>query len=145
MKAMALLIGGIVPAVLLGLGTVLMRLSVGAGASVPAYLTLVGTTVALIGGSSWLLGGQPLPSPRAIAFAIGMGASWSTAISCMAHGFATFRLPVSIVAPLSNGNALVAVLLGAFLLGEWKSLYLPQVLAGTVLIGAGATLVSLAR
>lgn len=54
MTASSILIGRIVPAVLLGLGTVLMRASLGAGASIPAYLAVVGTTIAVIGWSSVL-------------------------------------------------------------------------------------------
>lgn len=43
------LIGGIVPAVCLGLGAVLMRGSMAGGATIPLYLPVVGTTVALVG------------------------------------------------------------------------------------------------
>ena len=38
MNATSIMIGGIVPAIGLGLGTVLMRASIGAGASIPVYL-----------------------------------------------------------------------------------------------------------
>lgn len=74
-----------------------------------------------------------------------MALSWSAAIAFIAYGFGVLKLPVSIVAPLTNSNALVAVCLGAWLFGEWRHLNLPLVLAGTALICAGATLVSLSR
>jgi transporter family protein len=54
------LIGGAVPAVCRGLGTVFMRASLGAGASIPLYLAVVGSVVALIGWTAliWTGGGQ---------------------------------------------------------------------------------------
>lgn len=47
MTPFGLLIGAAIPAVCLGLGTVFMRASLGAGASIPLYLAVVGSVVAL--------------------------------------------------------------------------------------------------
>jgi uncharacterized membrane protein len=144
-SAAALVIGGIAPAVLLGISTVLMRLSIGAGASIPLYLAAVGLTTAAVGGGASLVTGESFGSGRAITFAVAMGLSWAAAIACISYGFGPLKLPVAIVAPLTNSNALVAVALGAIILGEWRSLDPTYVIAGTVLICAGATFVSLAR
>ena len=145
MKVTDILIGGIVPAICLGLGTVLMRASIGAGAAIPVYLASVGSVIAVIGiawASTTGFAGSTAPS---IGFAIAMGIVWTIAISCMAYGFGTLKLPVSVVAPLTNSNAVVAVMLGALVFGEWRSLHMPQVAIGTLLICAGATCVSLAK
>ncbi|CAN5405970.1 hypothetical protein BH11PSE5_BH11PSE5_27750 [soil metagenome] len=145
MNPPSIIIGGIVPAICLGLGTVLMRASIGAGASIAVYLASVGTIIALVGWA-WAavnnFAGSTMPG---IALAAGMGLVWTIAISCMAYGFGTLKLPVSIVAPLTNSNAIVAVLLGGLIFGEWRLLHLPQVALSTFLICAGATCVSLAR
>jgi transporter family protein len=45
----SLLISGLLPTVLLGLGTVLMKLSMREGSSVPNYLVQVGGTVLCVG------------------------------------------------------------------------------------------------
>lgn len=106
MNLAAIMIGGVVPAICLGLGTVLMR------ASIPVYLASVGTIIAVIGWSSAAtqdFAGNTMPG---IGFALGMELVWTIAISCMAYGFGALKLPVSIVAPLTNSNAIVAVLLG---------------------------------
>lgn len=58
MNAASVLVGGIVPALCLGLGTVLMRSSVAAGASIPTYLAVIGTTIALIGWISMAITGK---------------------------------------------------------------------------------------
>lgn len=144
MSPWALLAGGVAPAALLGVSTVLMRLSIGAGASTPLYLTAVGLTIALLGGAATAVTGANGGSARAIVFAIAMGVSWAGAIACMSYGFSVLKLPVAVVAPLTNSNALVAVALGAALLGEGRGLDIRYALAGAALIGAGATVVSFA-
>jgi len=56
MTLSGLLIGGAIPAVCLGLGTVFMRASIGAGASIPLYLAVVGSVVALLGWVAFICG-----------------------------------------------------------------------------------------
>lgn len=145
MTPAALLIGGLIPAVLLGLGTVLMRASLAAGAGIAGFLAVTGTTVALIGIASLCITAAPLPPPNAILLAMLMGLGWSGAITCMAYGLSVLHLPVAVIAPLTNSNALIAVTLGAILFAEWQDLKMPLVVLGTLLICAGATAVSLAR
>jgi transporter family protein len=142
----ALLIGGVVPAALLGLGTVLMKASVRGGIALPVYLAIVGATVLLYGlSASVLLGTRSFGTAASIAFAVAMGLSWSTAILCMSYGLTALRLPVSVVAPLTNANALVAVLLSAVFLAELKDLDPLRLGVGTLLIAVGATVVSTAQ
>lgn len=68
-----------------------------------------------------------------------MGTTWTLAIACMAYGMGGLRLPVSIIAPLTNSNALIAFLVGAMAISEWRNLNLPLVALGTLLICSGAT------
>ncbi|HET8936345.1 MAG TPA: hypothetical protein VFN67_23035 [Polyangiales bacterium] len=145
METSSIIIGGIVPAVCLGLGTVLMRASIDAGASIPAYLAVVGTTVASAGWGAILLGKGSMIGLKPAVLASLMGLTWSAAISCIAYGFGTLKLPVSVVAPLTNSNALVAVLVGAIAFSEWKALNMTSVAIGTALICTGATVISLSR
>jgi transporter family protein len=74
-----------------------------------------------------------------------MALTWSAAIACISYGFGTLKLPVAVVAPLTNANALVAVTVAALAFGEWRSLDVTMIVGGTLLICAGATLVSLAK
>ena len=137
-----LVIGGIVPAVLLGLTTVLISM---VRISIPIFLAAVVVTIAAVGGASGPATGQTITGGRAIWYAIAIGLSWSGAIACISYGFSILKLPIAIVAPLSNSNALVAVILGAVLLSEWRTLNLPLAVAGSLCICGGATLVSLAK
>lgn len=144
MEFKTLLIGGIIPSVLLGGGTVLMKLSLQSGISLPSYLIVVGSSVLLYGGTAASITGQNSMSLMGGVFALGMGLAWSTAIFCMSYGISVFKLPVSIIAPLTNSNALVAVLVSSIVFAEWRDLNMLKVLCGTLFIVVGATIVSTA-
>jgi transporter family protein len=77
--------------------------------------------------------------------ATAMGTTWTLAIACMAYGMGVLKLPVSVIAPLTNSNALIAVLVGGVVFSEWRNLNLSLVALGTLLICAGATVISLSR
>lgn len=145
MTLTALLIGGIAPAVLLGVATVLIRVGMDSGAEIPIYLVIVGLSIAAAGGIACLVTGETSANAKAIAFAIAMGVTWAAATACISYGFGPLKLPVSVVAPLTNSNALIAVLIGALAFGEWRDLNMIYAIGGTLLICAGATLVSLAK
>ena len=139
----SLLIAGALPATLLGVGTFMMKVAMRAGASVPGYLTCVGATVCCVGLIGLALGGGGLAGgARAALASAGMGLAWSVAVGAMAYGVSTLKMPVSVIAPLTNSNALVALALSAAAFGEWRELDMVRVLSGTGLIIAGATVVS---
>lgn len=142
MELRTLLIGGIVPAILLGSGTVLMKLSLRSGISLPIYLVIVGVAVLSYGCIATCMTDSKLITPLGGLFALGMGLTWSTAIFCMSYGISVLKIPVSVIAPLTNSNALIAVALSAIVFAEWKDLSFAKVLCGTVLIVTGATVVS---
>jgi uncharacterized membrane protein len=142
MELRTLLIGGIFPSILLGSGTALMKMSLRSGISLPVYLMIVGGTVLAYGGAGAVLTSEKHLTPLGGAFAFGMGVTWATAILCMSYGISVLKLPVSVIAPLTNSNALVAVLLSSLVFAEWRELSLMKVLCGTVLIVTGATIVS---
>jgi transporter family protein len=122
-----------------------MRASLGAGASIPLYLAVVGSVVALLGWSAYIWTGDTILSVRPVLLAAAMGMTWTLAIACMAYGMGVLQLPVSIIAPLTNSNALIAVLVGSMAFSEWRNLNLPLVAVGALLICAGATVISLSR
>ncbi len=52
MELRTLLIGGIIPSILLGSGTVLMKMSLRSGIGLPVYLMIVGGTVLIYGSAA---------------------------------------------------------------------------------------------
>jgi uncharacterized membrane protein len=139
------LVGGLLPTVMLGLGTVLMKLGMSEGSSVPNYLVQVGGTVPCIGLLAALLGGGWVSSPRAQLFAMLMGLAWATAIGSMAYAVSTLGVPVSIIAPLTNANALVALAASALMFREWGTLNGRRALAGAAFMVFGAIVVATAK
>ena len=137
-----LLIAGAFPAVMLGVGTFMMKLAMRSGSNVPTYLACVGATVCCAGLFAMGAGGGLQGNARSTLASIGMGLAWSAAIGAMAYGVSTLRIPVAVIAPLTNSNALVALALAAVFFGEWRGLDMVRVLFGTVLIVAGASVVS---
>ena len=141
----SLIVGGLVPAILLGAGSVLMKLSLRAGSSVPNYLAQVGAAVLLIGLCASALNGGWVSTYKASTFALTMGVAWASAIGLMAYAVSVLQVPVSILSPLTNTNALVAVTFSAIIFKEWQSLDMTKVLTGTMLIAAGAYVVATAQ
>ncbi|MCW7489885.1 hypothetical protein EHQ94_03700 [Leptospira meyeri] len=142
MELRTIIIGGVVPALLLGMGTVIMKLSLRAGISLPIYLVFVGFSIFCYGVVFAFQSGMKDVTLSGGLFAFLMGLSWSTAIYCMSYGISVLKLPVSVIAPLTNSNAIVAVIIGAIVFSEWKDLNFVKVLIGTVLIVVGGVVVS---
>jgi transporter family protein len=142
MGLQSLIIGGIIPSILLGTGTVLMKLSLKNGISLSVYLMIVGFVVFFYGTVATYITGTKELSFQSSLYAICMGLSWATAIFCMSYGISVLKMPVSIIAPLTNSNALVAVVLSSIIFSEWQHLSLPKLIFGTVFIVVGATIVS---
>ena len=145
MDIKALLIGGLLPTVLLGMGTVLMKLSMREGASIANYLTYVGGAALFVGLVASLARGSWPSTPRAGLFAIAMGLAWSGAIGAMAYAVSTLAVPVSILSPLTNSNSVIALIASAVIFHEWSELNMPRVLTGTICIVVGAIVVSTAK
>ncbi|TGK91524.1 hypothetical protein EHQ30_15030 [Leptospira brenneri] len=142
MEFRTLLIGGVFPALLLGMGTVIMKLSLRAGISLPIYLVCVGFSIFCYGAFFAFQSGMKEVTLSGGFFAFLMGITWSTAIYCMSYGISVLKLPVSVIAPLTNSNAIIAVILGAIVFSEWKDLNFVKVLIGTFLIVIGGVVVS---
>ncbi|MSR89134.1 MAG: hypothetical protein EXS67_05730 [Candidatus Margulisbacteria bacterium] len=145
MDIKALLIGGIIPSIFFGIVAILVKLAMRAGISLPMYLVVVGAAVFTCGVLVTVGTGARDLNVVSAGYAIAMGIVWAAGIYCMSYGMSTLKLPVSVVAPLTNSNAIVAVLLSAVFFSEWKELNMTRVIVGTLLIVIGATVVSTSR
>ena len=137
-----ILISGIIPAFLLGLGTVLMKLSLKNGISLPFFITIVGFTVFICGLIAIYLSKDYITSLSSINYAILMGISWSIAILCMSYSILKLNIPITIIDPITNSNVLVAVFLGAIIFSEFKYLEINKILVGTIFIIIGTVIIS---
>ncbi len=145
MDIRSLMIGGFIPAILLGVVNVLMKLGVKEETSLTKYLMVSGVAIFIYGTiGNFINGGKSLGLASA-GYAVAMGVVWATAILCIVYALSTLRMPVSVVIPLVNTNTLVTVILGAIIFSEWKDLDPVKLCVGTVLIVIGTSLVSASR
>jgi transporter family protein len=86
-----------------------------------------------------------LGATPAVAWAACMGIAWSLAIACISYAMGTLKIPVSIIAPFTNSNCIVALVGGAVIFSEWHHINGPRALAGTLLVVAGASVVATAK
>jgi drug/metabolite transporter (DMT)-like permease len=138
----ALLIGGLLPALILGLTGPLMKGAMRGGLGTGEFLAVFGVTLAGVGLAcrSWR-GGRTIPR-AAVMTGIATGVLWTlgTALTLVALG----RLGASIsqLTPLFNLNTLVVVLLGLWMFEEHRHVRPAPLVIGAVLVILGAVLVA---
>lgn len=155
-EGIGLLVGGAVPALLLGVFANLQKAGIRAGASPGLLLVLVGAGSAFVGGVFLLLLPETAPygvSPAAgdavrgsvsrlpaILFSLATGVVWAVSTGLVSVAISRFDAPLAKLVPIFNINTLVAVLIGLLVFQEWKEVQSPKLLVGAVLIVIGGTL-----
>lgn len=139
-----LVLEGLLPALLYGLAGVLAKSSANAGMSVGGHLICIGVAVSLVGVVLQGVLPGPLPNWSAIAASTGYGLSWGLGSGFVILALLKYQTPLSKLVPLYNMNTLIAVLLALFMFAEWRTVSVPQLLIGAILVVVGGTLVSIA-
>lgn len=137
---MAILIGGLLPALFLGLCGVLQKTASRTGIASGPYITVIGLVVAVVGTIVMLAQRDATFTTSGAVQTAGFAVLWATAILGIMLGLGKYEGQVSVIVPLYNMNTLVAVGIGLVLLGEWQGVNLWRLLAGAVLIVAGGVL-----
>ena len=139
-KVWALVLGGIAPAVLLGLSSVFQKLSNGSGMATGPFLVGAGLTSAVVGAAFALIERDSQTSPAGRVYTALFGVVWALGIGGIGLAIRRYGAPISQLVPLYNMNTLVAVLVGLVALGEWRTISPPRILLAAVLIIAGGIL-----
>jgi uncharacterized membrane protein len=137
---LAILIGGLLPAVFLGLSRVLQKTASRTGIAPGPYVLITGLVVAAVGGIVTLAQRDTTVTASGAIQTAGFAVLWSTAILGIMLGLGRYEGQVSVIVPLYNMNTLVAVAIGLVLLGEWQDVNLRRLLTGAALIVAGGVL-----
>ena len=137
-----LIVGGLLPALILGIGGIFMKASIQAGLGVGSFLVLVGGTLLVLGGIVWWLAGRPAVTPAALLSGIVAGVLWVLGTGLTQLAFVYFNASVSQLAPLYNMNTLIVVLLGLWVFSEWKQVRPVPLFIGGSLMVLGALFVS---
>jgi transporter family protein len=143
-ETIGILLGGFIPALLLGVFAMFQKLSVEAGAKPGTYLLFVSGgvfLVALVLVASGSRGGLTVGSASA-SFATGL--VWALAVTLIAVAQGRYGASVARLVPLFNMNTLVAVVLGFLVFAEWRGVNVPRLSIGAVLIVIGGSLVATA-
>jgi uncharacterized membrane protein len=136
----AILIGGLLPAVFLGISSVFQKTASRAGIAPGFYLLIIGIVVALVGAAVALVQRDASVSASGAVQTVGFAILWSVGILGIMLGLGRYEGQVSVLVPLYNMNTLVAVGIGLVLLGEWRDVNAWRLLAGAALIVAGGVL-----
>ena len=136
-QSIAILVGGMLPALLYGVAGVLQKTASKTGIGPGPYILIIGVVAAIIGGIITLISRDTSVTwsggIQTAAFAV----LWSAAIVAIMLALGRYEGPVSVIVPLYNMNTLIAVLLGLLILGEWEGVSHWRLIAGAVLIVAG--------
>jgi uncharacterized membrane protein len=143
-QTLALLVGGLLPAVLFGVASIFQKTAARAGVGTGPYLIAIGAVVLLVGVAVTAAQSDATATREGVAWACGYGLLWSAAIGCIVLALARYDANISQLVPLYNLNTLVAVAIGMVVLGEWRDVVPWRVAAGALLAVAGGVLVATA-
>ena len=136
----ALLIGGLLPALLFGLSGVIQKTCARTGIGTGPYLAITGLVVAAVG-LVFAVAERDVTVGRAGAtFTALFGACWALGIGCIAIALRRYGGQISQLVPLYNMNTLVAVLIGLVVLSEWREMHWGRLLMASALIVSGGIL-----
>ncbi len=141
--SLGLIIGGLIPAVLFGVGALFQKRSNDIGIGQSDYLLCFSVGIILAALASVFLFGKTPFSYRAGFHAGAHGLFFGAGFVCIALGLTVYQESVSKLIPLVNMSTLVTVVLGLFVFSEYTKLNVPSLGVGVCLIVAGGWLVSL--
>ncbi|WP_152052914.1 hypothetical protein [Tautonia marina] len=139
-STLALLIGGLLPAVLFGVSGVMQKACARTGIGTGPYLVITGLAVLTIGGFLTLVDQEIAISRRSAAYTAVFGVFWAAGVGCIAIALQRFGGQISQLVPLYNMNTLIAVFIGLIVLAEWREVHWGRLLLASLLIISGGLL-----
>jgi len=139
-KFLALLVGGLVPAIFLGLAAIMQKLISQYPIGIGPFLIVTGLGTCLAGAVFLAIDRDPSLSPASIGMTFIFGLFWATATGCISIALKKLGGSISQLAPLYNTNTLVAVVISLVLLSEWKTVQPTRILIASAFIIIGGVL-----
>ena len=141
----AIVLGGLLPAVLFGLSGALQKGATGAGVGLAPYLLCVGAGVLAVGAAFWAaMPAEHSASAKGVGLSLLLGVCWASGSGLVAIAITRYGGQIAQLAPLYNTNTLVTVLIGLVVFSEAASLDVPRLVLGAALIIAGSVLAATA-
>lgn len=141
-QTLGILIGGLLPGVLFGLSNVVVKLATLKGISSPWYIVCTGVAVVTVGFLSMMIIPDRTIHPLSASLAFTGGFLWAVGMTAIVVALQYYASSISVLTPLFNLNTLVAVALGLWIFAEWKTVHVPQLVLGSLLIVAGGVIVA---
>jgi len=133
-------IGGIIPALLLGIYSILQKVSTKQGIGPGMLMMVMGFNIMIVGLVYCLVSKEYSISIRSGLTASLTGIVWGIATVLIAIALSKYNVAISKLVPLFNMNTLVAVCLGLLVFSEWKNVHVLQLAVASVLIVIGGIL-----
>jgi len=140
MKYLGLIVGGVLPALLLGFAGIFQKLATNYSMGTGPFLMVTGLITCLVGGMYTLLERDFNMGRNGTIMTISFGLLWSMSTGLILVAMRKFGSPISQLAPLYNMNTLVAVIIGLALLAEWRTVHPARILLAATFIIAGGLL-----
>jgi hypothetical protein len=134
------LIGGILPALFLGIYSVLQKASTKQGISPGMLMIVMGANIIMVGLAYCILSKEYSISIRSGFMASLTGVVWGIATVSIAIALSKYNIAISKLVPLFNMNTLVAVCLGLLVFSEWENINVLQLIVASILIIIGGVL-----
>lgn len=145
-NTLALLTGGLLPAVCFGLSGAVQKVTTKAGIGTGMYLIVVGVVVVVVGLIVTAVERDVTLNRASGGYAALFGLLWAAGIASIAVALGRYGGQISQLVPIYNTNTLVAVLVGLVALGEWQTVQPGRLLlAAAFIIGGGVLAASSAR
>ncbi len=139
---LGMILGGVIPAIIFGLGGILVKASNQEGISLNYLILFSGMGALIISILAFILFKEKSVNVKSCVYAFFVGATWACGVLLVAMALIKYNTPMSIISPLNCTACFVTVLLALVIFSEWKSLHVLRLVVGTVLIVTGAMLVS---
>jgi uncharacterized membrane protein len=137
-----MIVGGVVPAVIFGLGGIFVKASNQEGMSINYFILFSGIGALSVSVLAFMLFGEKSINVKSCIYAFLVGATWALGVLLITMALIKYNTPMSIISPLNCTACFVTVLLALIIFSEWKNLLVIRLVIGTILIVAGAMLVS---
>lgn len=137
-----ILVGGVLPALVLGMFGVMQKTCMRAGLGIGPFFVIVGGTITVFGLIYCLVTADRAISALSSLYGVATGVLWAVGTALIVLAVTRFGASISQLAPLYNMNTLVVVVLGLLVFSEWKQVQPVPLLIGAGLIVFGAVLVA---
>lgn len=138
-----IVVGGLFPALAFGISAIFQKGAIQAGTGPGSYMVLEGLLFVLAGlALRPVLGESGFGSPGSIALCLAGGLLFALASGAISFALRQWAAPISLIAPITVISTLVTVVLSFIVFREYQGVNAIKLMAGALLVVAGAALVA---